>query len=269
MKEIISKFKSEECLKLLLISSSEGKLKVRYEEQLQKLRVEYEKKVKRELAKIDKFYKIIATTDKTYREAETEVYHNEDFYQAHERKLAEEEEKKKPIVYYPDKEKKPKKLIVRKEFALNFYMEKKLNSKDMDTLLNQKFKRLKISPYGDTGAAYYWVKTRYNEGKEHAFFCYLVESELKKHIKKVRLNVNNGPDVEFEYKKKKYCFDIETGKKLERSKVSVDWKYSKYQKEYDEIFILVTRKSLKYKYTKYGQVITRGKLKETISSIFI
>ena len=112
------------------------------------------------------------------------------------------------------------------------------------------------------------MKCRYNEGKEHAFFCYLIEAELKKYIKKIELNVTYGPDLVFEYNGKKYCFDVETGKKLERSRMAVEWKYSKFEKEYDEIYILVTRKALRYKYSRYGTVITRGKLNSVISTIF-
>lgn len=265
VKELISKFKSEEEFKLLEISTSSGKTRKRFKKELEKLREKRKKEIEKELAKIDRFYKILATTDKTYREAEAEVYHNEKFYIEYEKKLAEQRNPvKREYKKIREAKKQPK-----KDLDSGCYLEKDLGSKDLDALLNKRFKRLKISPYGDSGAAYYWVRTRYNEGKEHAFFCYLIESELKKYIKEIKLNVNYGPDLEFEYKKKKYCFDVETGKKLERSKVSVDWKYSKYKREYDKIFILVTRKSLKYKYSRYGTVLTRGKLKETISNIFV
>lgn len=271
IEELVATHRAEENIKLMQIKVSEGELREKYQEELQKLKEKHKNETDKELTKLDKFYEILATTDKTYREAEAEVYHNEDFYKAYERRLAEEEKRKEKARHYMSapEERQPKSRAPNiRQPALNLYLEKNVNAKDMDILLNNKFKRIKISPFGDTGAAYYWVKTRYNEGKEHAFFCYLIESELKKHIRSVRMNVNNGPDVEFEYKKKKYCFDVETGKKLERSKVSVDWKYSKYQKEYDQIFILVTRKSLKYKYARYGVVLTRGKLKEVISTIF-
>ncbi|MFH1520626.1 MAG: hypothetical protein ABID61_03210 [Candidatus Micrarchaeota archaeon] len=271
IEELAATHRAEENIKLMQIKASEGERREKYQEELQKLKEMHKKEIDRELTKLDRFYEILATTGKTYREAEAEIYHNEDFYKAYERRLAEEEKRKEEARHYmrvpEEKEPKHRTPTIRQP-ALNLYLEKNVNVKDMDILLNNKFKRIKISPFGDTGAAYYWIKTRYNEGKEHAFFCYLIESELKKHIRKIRLNVNNGPDVEFEYNKKKYCFDVETGKKLERSKVSVDWKYSKYKKEYDQIFILVTRKSLKYKYTRYGTVLTRGKLKDTISTIF-
>jgi hypothetical protein len=271
VKDILARQKSEINLKLLEISASKGKLRQRYRKKLAILREKHKKDIAREVRKIDRFYKIIATTDKTYREAEADVYHNQAFYEAYERKLAEEEEKKKSANNYPaaPKEKQPKSRAANiRQPALNFYLEKSVNAKDRDILLNNKFKRIKVSPFGDSGATYYWVKTRYNEGKEHAFFCYLIHSELRKHVRNVKMNVTYGPDVEFEFNKQKYCFDIETGSRLERGKISVDWKYSKYQKEYDKIFIFVTRKKLKYRYARYGEVVTRGKLKQAISSIF-
>lgn len=270
IREVIARHKIDEEIKLLKIKASRGKLKKKFKKQLKQLKIKHKKEIKQELRKLDRFYKIMATTDKTYRQVEADVYHNENFYIEYERKKAEEEEERKPVKHRSKRAKKIKKRRkpILKEPKQNLYLEKDLSSKSLDSLLNWKFKRMKISPFGDTGAAYYWIKTRYNEGKEHAFFCYLIESEVKKHIRKVKLNVNNGSDVEFEYKKKKYCFDVETGKKLERSKVSVDWKYSKYKREYDYIFVLVTRKSLKYKYNRYGTVITRAKLKDTINSIF-
>src|SRR5271157_5115298 len=90
-----------------------------------------------------------------------------------------------------------------KELKDKFYLEKTLPMKQQETLFAKGYKRLKISPFGDSGASYYWVMTRYNESKEHAFFCYLIEAELKKYGKKVEMNVNNGPDIVFGHNGKK------------------------------------------------------------------
>ena len=47
------------------------------------------------------------------------------------------------------------------EFILNrnFYLERKLSHKEKEALFAQGYSRLKTSPYGDSGAAYYWVKS--------------------------------------------------------------------------------------------------------------
>lgn len=161
---------------------------------------------------------------------------------------------------------KPKPL---EELDGKFYMEKKLPAQQRELLFAKGYKRLKISPYGNSGATFYWVSTRYNESKEHAFFCYLIEAELKKYIKKVDMNVNNGPDIVFEHKGKRYCFDVETGKNRLKHPEALESKFRRYKKQHEVSYILITNKSLKYKYSKYGVVVTRGKLREILSQLFL
>jgi len=150
-----------------------------------------------------------------------------------------------------------------------FYKENSLPAKKQEALFAKGYRRLKISPFGDSGAAFYWVRTRYNESKEHAFFCYLIEAELQKYTKKIEMNVNYGPDIVFEHKGKKYCFDVETGKNIHKHPEALESKFLRYKKEHEISFILVTDKSLKYTYAKYGTVVTRGKLRETLSKLFL
>ena len=127
---------------------------------------------------------------------------------------------------------------------------------------------IKISPFGTSGAAIYWVKTRHNESKEHAFFCYILEAELKKYTDDIRMNATSGPDLIAKWKGKEFCFDVETGKSLSRQPDWLESKFAYYQREYDRSFILVTKRGLKYKYSHYGDVITRGKIKETLRQLF-
>jgi len=158
----------------------------------------------------------------------------------------------------------------KKEYDLsaNLHLNSKLNEEQRGKLFAQRYDLVKISPFGTSGAAYYWVNTRYNESKEHAFFCYLLEAELKKYVGKVEVNVRRGPDLVVEHKGKRYCFDVETGKSLTRQPEWLKKKFAYYQKEYDKSFILVTKRTMKYKYTKYGIVITRGKIRETLRNLF-
>ena len=155
------------------------------------------------------------------------------------------------------------------ELKGKFYLEKTLPAKQQEALFAKGYNRLKISPYGDSGASYYWVMARYNESKEHAFFCYLIEAELKKYGKRVEMNVNNGPDIVFEHDRKKYCFDVETGKNYHRHPEALENKFMRYKKEHEISFILVTKKTMKYKYAKYGTVVTRGKLREILAKLFL
>ena len=148
------------------------------------------------------------------------------------------------------------------------YRESDLTKSQQEELFAKKYKRLKISPDGKSGAAIYWINPRYNESKEHAFFCYLIEAELRKHVENLMMHVNYGPDVEFSRKGKRYVFEIETGSVLARYPQYVKRKFDHYQKKNAKVFILVTSKALKYKYAKFGKVITRATLKKTIEKIF-
>lgn len=156
------------------------------------------------------------------------------------------------------------------DFVLNrnFYIERNLSHKEKEALFAQGYLRLKTSPYGNSGASYYWVKTRYNESKEHAFFCYLIEKELRKYTKQVDLFVNNGPDVIVRHADKVYCFDVETGSNLIRKPEDTRTKFERYRSEYYRSHIFVTNKALKRRYQRMGIVITRSTFKKTISDIF-
>ena len=56
-------------------------------------------------------------------------------------------------------------------------------------------------------------------------------------------------------------------KVLKRNRNYVKNKFAKYKQEYDQIFIFVTSKKLKYSYPRYGKVITRSTLKKTITQL--
>lgn len=153
-------------------------------------------------------------------------------------------------------------------FHKDFYLERKLTHGQKEALFAQGYKRLKVSPFGDSGASYYWVKTRYNESKEHAFFCYLIEKELRRYTKEVELFVNSGPDVIVRYAGNVYAFDVETGKNLIRKPEETKDKFDRYKEEYYRSYIFVTNKSLKRKYQRMGIVITRSTFRKIISRIF-
>lgn len=157
-----------------------------------------------------------------------------------------------------------------KEYELsgNLHISSELTEKQKGKLYTLGYNVLKISPFGKSGSAFYWVKTRHNESKEHAFFCYILEIELRKYADDVRLNATNGPDLVVKWKGKEFCFDVETGKSLSRQPDWLESKFAYYQREYDRSFILVTKRTLKYKYSHYGDVITRGKIKETLRQLF-
>ena len=157
-----------------------------------------------------------------------------------------------------------------KEYELsgNLHLSSSLTNRQRNELYTLGYNVIKISPFGTSGAAIYWVKTRHNESKEHAFFCYILEAELRKYTDDIRMNATNGPDLVVNWKGKQFCFDVETGKSLSRQPDWLESKFAYYQREYDRSFILVTKRGLKYKYSHYGDVITRGKIKETLRQLF-
>ena len=157
-----------------------------------------------------------------------------------------------------------------KEYELsgNLHLSSSLTNRQRNELYTLGYNVIKISPFGTSGAAIYWVKTRHNESKEHAFFCYILEAELRKYTDDIRMNATSGPDLVANWKGKQFCFDVETGKSLSRQPDWLESKFAFYQREYDRSFILITKRTLKYKYSHYGDVITRGKIKETLRQLF-
>ena len=154
-----------------------------------------------------------------------------------------------------------------KSMRKNVFLERKLTEKKRAELSMRGYRRLKISAFGDSGASYYLVKPRWNEGLKHAFFCHLVEAELWKRGKRASLNANSGPDIVFEHGGMSYYFDIETGTNLERHRDRMEFKFSLYRHAGSQLYILVTGKKLKPKYRKYGIVITRANLRKALDRI--
>jgi|GEM_PF-6613851 len=150
----------------------------------------------------------------------------------------------------------------------SMYLERELSKAQRENLLARGYKRLKTSAFGDSGASYYLVDKRWNEGALHAFFCYLIEDELKKKGKKPELHINDGPDIVFEHKGHRYCFDVETGTNLARSREKVERKFGYYARDYYRSYIFVTKKKFKHKYRRYGIVVTRASLRKALSGIF-
>ena len=195
------------------------------------------------------------------KEPEPEPPPQEEPAQATEEKQPEPEEEQEENEGWTDETPEP-------EPEPGFYVERELKHEEKEKLFAKGYKRLKISPYGTSGAAYYWVKPRYNESKEHAFFCYLVEAEVKKYAKELKTNVTYGPDVEFEAYGRKYCVDVETGTNTERNPAFLNKKFAYYNKEFARVFILVTNKKLKYSYKRFGTVLTRSTFRKAIEELF-
>ena len=168
----------------------------------------------------------------------------------------------------PEIELEPPEEIKPKTLNGDWYIEKELSFNQRDALFATGYKRLKTSPDGKSGAAYYWVRKRFNESKEHAFFCYLIRDMLKKRgVKEIKMNITSGPDLEFEFKRKRICFEVETGSNMIRNSTYVFKKFAFNHQNFHKCFVFVTRKKFKYCYSKLAELVTRSTLKKTISEL--
>ncbi|MBI2444846.1 hypothetical protein HYV43_00475 [Candidatus Micrarchaeota archaeon] len=205
------------------------------------------------------------TTGLNHQEAEAKVYpESPEFYQEFDwarRKWLESQENPSEK---KEKLKRGEKSIEKGEV----FLERDLSKRQRESLYSKGFRRMKISPYGDSGAAYYWIQKRFNESQEHAFFCYLIEKEVKNREGTPKLNVTDGPDIEFEHGGKKYAFEVETGSVLKRNPDYVQKKFEKLKEKYNRIFVFVTSFKLKYRYSKFAKVISRSTLRKTLNRIF-
>ena len=213
-------------------------------------------------ADLRRTYEQIQRQYKAEAEAERRRREYERWQRENEARKAREKAEREALEKQASEEPKP--VVVENKL----YAEKTLPWARREFLFAKGYKRLKISPYGASGAAYYWVQPRYNESKEHAFFCYLIQAEVQRYTKKLELHVTGGPDVVFSHAGKEYCFDVETGSNAVRNPVMLKRKFARYREKYARSFVLVTSKKLKYRYAKYGEVVTRSTLKKTIHSVF-
>lgn len=213
---------------------------------------------------LHKFEKLLMT-GLNHQEAESQVYPESlQFYQAFERARKEWLKTQKDPIERKEKLKRGERSIEKGEV----FLECELSKRQRESLYSKGFRRMKISPYGDSGAAYYWINKRFNESNEHAFFCYLIEAEVKSRGGKPKLNVTDGPDIEFQHNGKKYCFEVETGSVLKRNPEYVFKKFEKLKEKHDRIFVFVTSYKLKYRYAKFAKVVSRSTLKKTLNRIF-
>lgn len=160
-----------------------------------------------------------------------------------------EEQKKKEAIKY-----KPKK---------GLYLESELKEEQQLACRKQGYSSIKtkLSRYG--GGSWYLVKRRHNESKEHAFFCWSIYYELKKHFKNVKMSATTGADVTVKKGKEKICFEVETGSHLgRRNTEELKNKFDKVRQECSKLLIVVTDYNLRDKYKRFGEVITRNEIED-------
>lgn len=116
---------------------------------------------------------------------------------------------------------------------------------------------------------WYLIKIRENEGPDHAFLCWLTESLLLKAGLKPTIMATLGPDLSLELNGKKLCFEIETGKRLDRMKRRDMYvRFHERSQAFDLVVIVVPTERIARRYRGFGfEVITRASLKVFVRSL--
>jgi len=75
------------------------------------------------------------------------------------------------------------------------------------------------------------------------------------------------PDVIAIIKGKQIAFEVETGTGMERGQERIAEKFGRVRKNYPNYFIVVSDRLMKNKYGKFGKVITRQQIKQSIAQL--
>jgi energy-coupling factor transporter ATP-binding protein EcfA2 len=108
----------------------------------------------------------------------------------------------------------------------------------------------------------YVIKVHPNEGEEHAFLCWLTESFLRKKGLKPKLVSTSGADLEVTIRKKKICFEIETGKRLKyKKRTDMAARFTERKRQFDEVYLVVPNERVGRTYQSLCKnIITKAEL---------
>ncbi len=150
------------------------------------------------------------------------------------------------------------------------YLETDLTEKKRDYLLTHGFILHKDRLEQAGGSPRYILKIRHNESPEHAFLCQKTYELLKqqKQITEVEMSTTSSGDVSCKINDNRIAFEIETGENFRAyNKEEHQEKFDKVKGEFDDFYIIVTDWFKKAKYGKFGKVITRTEIEETINKL--
>lgn len=175
-------------------------------------------------------------------------------------------EVKQRVVEVKEEKKKPIRISLKK----GLYLESDLTEKKRNYLLAHGFIVHKDRLEQTGGSARHILKIRNNESPEHAFLCQKTYELLKKQkaFKKIKMETHAPGDVSAELKGKGIAFEIETGENFRAyNKEEHEEKFDRVRQRFDEFYIIVTDYDKKYKYEKFGNVITRTEIEDTINKL--
>lgn len=170
------------------------------------------------------------------------------------------------------KKEEPQKKKKTKIFDIyeGFYLKSSLTDDQRKMLENEEYTEIETNPYGAGKGFPYYVKPRFNESPDHFFFCKILEMEIRKYTDNVLLYTTVKPDVVVVLKNnKKICFEVETGVMDKHHRKETIEKYDKIKQDYNDYYILVTKRDLKKDFEKYGKVIIRSEIKSKIKQLLV
>lgn len=117
---------------------------------------------------------------------------------------------------------------------------------------------------------FYLVKIRSNESAEHSFLCWFTFNRLLEFGLKPKMNVGVGSDIQFNFRNKRICFEVETGKRLNYMKREEMFaRFLQREKEFDSVYLIVPNERIVRRY--YGlckNILTKSELESALSSLF-
>jgi len=169
--------------------------------------------------------------------------------------------KKEPVTEEP-KPIKPKK---RFDITKKVQLKKDLTKGQIDILKREGFKEVRDSGFSQGIGSAYMVKNSTGETDAHFILWNLIYEEVKEHTNNVTCNLTKEPDVVFTTNDgRSIGVEVEAVKKSEKALSS---KLNVLQK-YDEWFFVVVDSLDQPYYSKFGECLTRTKVKEKVDSYF-
>ena len=141
-----------------------------------------------------------------------------------------------------------------------------LSSQQLGELVANGYGNYETKMSKDSPSIEYVVKVRHNEGKEHAFLCWLTESLLSGKGMKPKMASIYGPDIEVELNGKKMCFEIETGTWLKY--MDIESRFAEKKRSYDEVYLVVPNERVGRTYQALcTKIITKAELEGFIDRL--
>lgn len=158
---------------------------------------------------------------------------------------------------------------VKVDLRKSFFIKSELLEAEILELMKKGYITYRTRITSDSLYVRYLLKVRQNESPEHAFLCWYLQSLFPKNAE-IKVNVTSDPDIEVSFNNKKICFEVETGKRID--KVGRKKFYERFLEEktsFDRVFVIVPNERVARKYYDVcNDIITKAELKEALLSLF-